>query len=398
MLCVQVKLLFAAERKLCDQIWFRLDPHREKCFADVTDSSLHMLLSFGEAIAKSKKTPEKLFVLLDMYETMRDLQPEVSSIFLCFLLFYWSRLLCAGLLPTVLMLLFMCRSSTIIYLSHYLFSVADWGCLCRWGSYRHAGCRHRSNKEVGPNCKRHICRFWGCCWQRFNKVGGSWRDCSYAYQLCHQLCQILIGVSSNPVLFTNIQLKSCDTNEIIPRLPGLPKKYSICNGTWIGYLRKCIKIWYCYLLEPIGSHYFQMALDNMAVYLMLLTQWTLLCCYSWWSLYFIYSLFRGVFDSSYQNTLNELFSEGEMEERSPSYLASATMRIMQVLQSNLEGKAKLYKDPAISHLFLMNNIHYMVKSVRRYAFQPGVTLMLSWHVWDVCLKVFCRKSDNLTWC
>lgn len=74
---VQIKLLFSAEQKLCDQIWSRLDPHREKCFADVTDSSVHMLLSFGEAIAKSKKTPEKLFVLLDMYETMRDLHPEV---------------------------------------------------------------------------------------------------------------------------------------------------------------------------------------------------------------------------------------------------------------------------------------------------------------------------------
>ena len=74
---VQIKLLFSAEHKLCDQIWYRLDPYREKCFADVTDSSVHMLLSFGEAIAKSKKTPEKLFVLLDMYETMRDLQPEV---------------------------------------------------------------------------------------------------------------------------------------------------------------------------------------------------------------------------------------------------------------------------------------------------------------------------------
>jgi len=74
---VQIKLLFSTERKLCDQIWAGLDPHREKCFADVTDSSVHMLLSFGEAIAKSKKTPEKLFVLLDMYETMRDLQPEV---------------------------------------------------------------------------------------------------------------------------------------------------------------------------------------------------------------------------------------------------------------------------------------------------------------------------------
>lgn len=74
---VQIKLLFTAELQLCDQIWSRLDPYREKAFADVTDSSVHMLLSFGEAIARSKKTPEKLFVLLDMYEIMRDLQSEV---------------------------------------------------------------------------------------------------------------------------------------------------------------------------------------------------------------------------------------------------------------------------------------------------------------------------------
>jgi exocyst complex protein 7 len=78
---IAVKLLFAAERKLCDQIWYHLDPHREKCFADVTDSSVHMLLSFGEAIAKSKKSPEKLFVLLDMHETMHNLLPEVTASF-----------------------------------------------------------------------------------------------------------------------------------------------------------------------------------------------------------------------------------------------------------------------------------------------------------------------------
>jgi exocyst complex protein 7 len=35
--------------------------------------SRHMLLSFGEAITKSKKSPEKLFVLFDMYETLHDL-------------------------------------------------------------------------------------------------------------------------------------------------------------------------------------------------------------------------------------------------------------------------------------------------------------------------------------
>lgn len=42
------------------------------------------------------------------------------------------------------------------------------------------------------------------------------------------------------------------------------------------------------------------------------------------------------------------------------------MRIMQALQTNLDGKSKQYKDPALTHLFLMNNIHYMVRSVRRF--------------------------------
>ena len=74
-----MKLLCAAERTLCDQSWYQLDPHREKWFADVTDSSLHMLHNFGEAVAKSKKSREKLFVLLDMYETMRELIPEVLT-------------------------------------------------------------------------------------------------------------------------------------------------------------------------------------------------------------------------------------------------------------------------------------------------------------------------------
>lgn len=65
----------------------------------------------------------------------------------------------------------------------------------------------------------------------------------------------------------------------------------------------------------------------------------------------------------YQNTLNELFSDGSVDK--VSHLTAATGRIMSVLQANLEGKAKLYRDTALSHLFLMNNIHYMVKSVRR---------------------------------
>ena len=73
----QVKLLFAGERKVCDQIFQGFDSLSDQCFAEVTASSVSVLLSFGEAIARSKRSPEKLFVLLDMYEIMRELHSEV---------------------------------------------------------------------------------------------------------------------------------------------------------------------------------------------------------------------------------------------------------------------------------------------------------------------------------
>lgn len=70
---------------------------------------------------------------------------------------------------------------------------------------------------------------------------------------------------------------------------------------------------------------------------------------------------------SYRSTLKQLFQEFEGGNDS-SQLATVTMRIMQALQINLDGKSKQYKDPALTHLFLMNNIHYIVRSVRRYVF------------------------------
>lgn len=77
---MQVKILFAGERKVCDQIFEGMNTLKDQCFAEVTASSVAMLLSFGEAIAKSKRSPEKLFVLLDMYEVMRELQHEVCRL------------------------------------------------------------------------------------------------------------------------------------------------------------------------------------------------------------------------------------------------------------------------------------------------------------------------------
>lgn len=64
--------------------------------------------------------------------------------------------------------------------------------------------------------------------------------------------------------------------------------------------------------------------------------------------------------------MKQLFKEFENGDEGGSQLAAVTMQIMQALQTNLDGKSKQYRDPALTHLFLMNNIHYMVRSVRRF--------------------------------
>ena len=68
---------FILERIVCDQIFEGFDSLRDQCFGEVTGSNVSMLLSFGDAITKSKISIEKLFVLLEMYEIMRELHSEV---------------------------------------------------------------------------------------------------------------------------------------------------------------------------------------------------------------------------------------------------------------------------------------------------------------------------------
>lgn len=68
---------------------------------------------------------------------------------------------------------------------------------------------------------------------------------------------------------------------------------------------------------------------------------------------------------SYRSTLKQLFQEVSGEDTG-AQLAAITTRIMQALQTNLDGKSKQYKDTALTQLFLMNNIHYIVRSVRRF--------------------------------
>eukprot|EP00249_Psilotum_nudum_P020542 c27749_g3_i1 orf=432-2447(+) len=78
---VSVRIIFAGERKLSDSVLAGLSPWRETCFADLAKAPILQLLSFGEAIAISRRCPEKLFKILDMYEILWDLLPEINSIF-----------------------------------------------------------------------------------------------------------------------------------------------------------------------------------------------------------------------------------------------------------------------------------------------------------------------------
>ncbi|XP_059665867.1 exocyst complex component EXO70A1-like [Cornus florida] len=209
---IAVKLLFAGERKVCDQMFEGVDSLGDQCFAEVTASSVAVLLSFGDAIAKSKRSPEKLFVLLDMYEIMRELHSEIEILF------------------------------------------------------------------KGKAC---------------NEIRES------AFGLTKRLAQ-------------TAQETFGDFEEAVEKDA---TKTAVLDGT----------------VHPLTSY--------------------------------VINYVKFLFD--YQSTLKQLFQEFENGEETNSQLASVTMRIMQALQTNLDGKSKQYRDPALTHLFLMNNIHYMVRSVRR---------------------------------
>ena len=79
---VSLRALFASEKRLCDDV-FAGAPEKvsTSCFNDLGKGPMMQLLSFGEAVAISRRSPEKLFKILDMYETLRDLLPDIEEIF-----------------------------------------------------------------------------------------------------------------------------------------------------------------------------------------------------------------------------------------------------------------------------------------------------------------------------
>ncbi|KAK7315856.1 hypothetical protein VNO77_34438 [Canavalia gladiata] len=106
----------------------------------------------------------------------------------------------------------------------------------------------------------------------------------------------------------------------------------------------------------------------------------------------------------YKDTLEEVFKEHSKIERAdstsrPHYeggetkndnqkenmspFAAQLMRVMELLDSNLEGKAKLYKEVALSCIFMMNNGRYIVQKIKGSA-----------EIYQVMGETWCRKRST----
>lgn len=78
---VAVKTIFYGERLLCDYVFSASDSIRESCFNEISKEAATTLFGFPELVAKCKKSPEKMFRTLDLYQAVSDLWPEIESIF-----------------------------------------------------------------------------------------------------------------------------------------------------------------------------------------------------------------------------------------------------------------------------------------------------------------------------
>lgn len=78
---IAVQVLLASEKRLCVQIFEQLGSIQDTCFVETAKGAIMQLLNFVEAIAISRRSPERLFRILDMYESLSDLLPAINSIF-----------------------------------------------------------------------------------------------------------------------------------------------------------------------------------------------------------------------------------------------------------------------------------------------------------------------------
>ncbi|KAD4888005.1 hypothetical protein E3N88_20078 [Mikania micrantha] len=80
---VFVRIYLASEKFLCEQIFgqSQTEPVSSICFSESSKASMLQLLNFAEAISIGPHQPEKLLRILDMYEVLSDLLPDIEGLY-----------------------------------------------------------------------------------------------------------------------------------------------------------------------------------------------------------------------------------------------------------------------------------------------------------------------------
>ncbi|KAG9458097.1 hypothetical protein H6P81_002605 [Aristolochia fimbriata] len=80
-----VRILFASEKRLCERIFEDLaSPDLEAddtCFMETVKGGAIQVFNFAEAISISRRSPEKLFKILDLHDAVSDLLPDIAAVF-----------------------------------------------------------------------------------------------------------------------------------------------------------------------------------------------------------------------------------------------------------------------------------------------------------------------------
>ncbi|XP_050380891.1 exocyst complex component EXO70E2 [Argentina anserina] len=76
-----VRIYLASEKWLSEQIFEELGPVRLDCFVEASKASILQLLNFAEAMSIGPHQPEKLVRILDMYEVLADVLPDIDDLY-----------------------------------------------------------------------------------------------------------------------------------------------------------------------------------------------------------------------------------------------------------------------------------------------------------------------------
>ena len=76
-----LRILFLSECRLCDRVFFGIALASDLSFMEVYSGLAIQLLNFVDAVAMGSRSSERLFKILDFFETLRDLLPKFESMF-----------------------------------------------------------------------------------------------------------------------------------------------------------------------------------------------------------------------------------------------------------------------------------------------------------------------------